>query len=276
MTKQILSLFTFRPEPFAFYLFIMFLIPDPVVRFFHRMASPPHFYALTERLMPWLAVIFLLLLAAGLYGGLYLAPPDYQQGDSYRIIYIHVPSAWMSLFIYVVMAVAGGIGLVWRIKLAEIVAVSSAPVGAGFTFIALVTGSLWGKPMWGTWWVWDARLTSELILLFLYLGVIGLYGAIDDKRTASKAVAILALVGVVNIPIIHYSVEWWNTLHQGPTVTKMDKPSIHVSMLIPLLLMAVAFKFYYLIAMLQRARIELLSRERNAQWVKSMVSLGAE
>jgi heme exporter protein C len=276
VTKQILSLFTFRPEPFAFYLFIMFLIPDPVVRFFHRMASPPHFYALTERLMPWLAVIFLLLLAAGLYGGLYLAPPDYQQGDSYRIIYIHVPSAWMSLFIYVVMAVAGGIGLVWRIKLAEIVAVSSAPVGAGFTFIALVTGSLWGKPMWGTWWVWDARLTSELILLFLYLGVIGLYGAIDDKRTASKAVAILALVGVVNIPIIHYSVEWWNTLHQGPTVTKMDKPSIHVSMLIPLLLMAVAFKFYYLIAMLQRARIELLSRERNAQWVKSMVSLGAE
>jgi heme exporter protein C len=250
----------------------MFLIPDPVVRFFHRMASPPHFYAFTERLMPWLVVIFLLLVGAGLYGGLYLAPADYQQGDSYRIIYIHVPSAWMSLFIYVVMAIAGAIGLVWRIKLSEIVMISSAPVGASFTFIALVTGSLWGKPMWGTWWVWDARLTSELILLFLYLGVIGLYGAIDDKRTASRAVAILALVGVVNIPIIHYSVEWWNTLHQGPTVTKMDKPSIHVSMLIPLLLMAVAFKFYYLIAMLQRARTELLLRERNAQWVKTMIS----
>ena len=194
---------------------------------------------------------------------------DYQQGDSYRIIYIHVPSAWMSLFIYVVMAIAGAIGLVWRIKLAEIVAISSAPIGASFTFIALVTGSLWGKPMWGTWWVWDARLTSELILLFLYLGVIGLYGAIDDKRVASKAVAILALVGVVNIPIIHYSVEWWNTLHQGPTVTKMDKPSIHVSMLIPLLLMALSFNVYYLIALIQRARVELLQRERNSQWVKN-------
>jgi heme exporter protein C len=247
----------------------MFLVPDPVVRFFHRMASPPHFYAFTERLMPWLVVIFLLLTITGLYGGLYLAPPDYQQGDSYRIIYIHVPAAWMSLFIYVVMAIAGAIGLVWRIKLAEVVMISSASVGASFTFIALVTGSLWGKPMWGTWWVWDARLTSELILLFLYLGVIGLYGAIDDKRTASKAVAILALVGVVNIPIIHYSVEWWNTLHQGPTVAKVGKPSIHLSMLTPLLLMALAFKVYYAIALILQARVELLQRERNSQWVKN-------
>jgi heme exporter protein C len=247
----------------------MFLVPDPVVRFFHRMASPPHFYAFSERLMPWLVVIFLLLTVSGLYGGLYLAPPDYQQGDSYRIIYIHVPAAWMSLFIYVVMAIAGGIGLIWRIKLAEIVMISSASVGASFTFIALVTGSLWGKPMWGTWWVWDARLTSELILLFLYLGVIGLYGAMDDKRTASKAVAILALVGVVNIPIIHYSVEWWNTLHQGPTVAKVGKPSIHLSMLTPLLLMALAFKVYYAIALILQARVELLQRERNSQWVKN-------
>jgi heme exporter protein C len=250
----------------------MFLVPDPVVRFFHRMASPPHFYAFTERLMPWLVVIFLLLAVSGLYGGLYLAPPDYQQGDSYRIIYIHVPAAWMSLFIYVVMAIAGAIGLIWRIKLAEVVMISSASVGASFTFIALVTGSLWGKPMWGTWWVWDARLTSELILLFLYLGIIGLYGAIDDKRTASKAVAILALVGVVNIPIIHYSVEWWNTLHQGPTVAKVGKPSIHVSMLTPLLLMALAFKVYYAIALILQARVELLQRERNSQWVKVKAS----
>lgn len=249
----------------------MKLIPGPIGRFFHRMASPPHFYALTGTLLPWLTALFFLFLLPGLYGGLVLAPPDYQQGDSYRIIYIHVPSAWMSLFVYMVMAAAGAIGLIWRIKLAEIVAISSASVGAGFTFITLVTGSLWGKPMWGAWWVWDARLTSELILLFLYLGVIGLYGAIDDKRAASKAIAILALVGVVNIPIIHYSVEWWNTLHQGPTVTKLDKPSIHVSMLVPLLLMAVAFKFYYLIAMLQRARLELLQRERNAQWVKALL-----
>ena len=249
----------------------MFLIPDSLGRFFHRMASPPHFYALTDRLMPWLISVFLILLGAGLYGGLVMAPPDYQQGDSYRIIYIHVPSAWMSLFVYVLMAIAGGIGLVWRIKLAEIVAISSAPVGAGFTLIALVTGSLWGKPMWGTWWVWDARLTSELILLFLYLGVIALYGAIDDKRVASRAIAILAIVGVVNIPVIHYSVEWWNTLHQGPTVTKMDKPSIHITMLIPLLTMAIAFKFYYLISMLQHARAELLQRERNSQWVKGLI-----
>ena len=249
----------------------MFLIPDSVVRFFHKQASPPYFYAFSGRMMPWLTVIFLLLVGIGLYGGLYLAPADYQQGDSFRIIYIHVPSAWMSLFIYVFMAIAGAIGLVWHIKLAEIVAVCSAPVGASFTFLTLVTGSLWGKPMWGTWWVWDARLTSELILLFLYLGVIGLYGAIDDKRVASRAVAILALVGVVNIPIIHYSVEWWNTLHQGPTVTKFDKPSIHISMLWPLLVMAVAFKFYYLIAMLQNVRTELVIREKNSQWVKKIL-----
>ena len=211
--------------------------------------------------------LFLICLLSGLYGGLVLAPADYQQGDSYRIIYIHVPAAWMSLFIYMVMAVSGAIALIWRIKLAEITTISSAAIGASFTFIALVTGSLWGKPMWGTYWVWDARLTSELILLFLYFGVLGLYSAIDDKRRASRAVAVLALVGVINIPIIHYSVEWWNTLHQGPTVTKFDKPSIHISMLIPLLLMALAFKFYYLIALLSRSRSELLRRERNSGWV---------
>lgn len=249
----------------------MSFIPAPIVRFYHRMASPPHFYRFTDKLLPWLIAIFILLAGYGLYSGLYLAPTDYQQGDSYRIIYVHVPAAWMSLFIYVVMAICGAIGLIWRMKLADVVLISSAPIGASFTFIALVTGSLWGKPMWGTWWVWDARLTSELILLFLYLGVISLYGAIEDKRTASRAVAILALVGVINIPIIHYSVQWWNTLHQGPTVTKMDKPSIHIDMLIPLLLMATAFTFYYGIAMLQAAKVELLIREQNKQWVKDML-----
>ena len=249
----------------------MFLIPDSVGRFFHRMASPPHFYAFTEKLLPWLTGIFLILLACGLYGGLYLAPPDYQQGDSYRIIYIHVPSAWMSLFIYMMMAVAGAIGLIWRIKLAEIVAISSASVGASFTFIALVTGSLWGKPMWGTWWIWDARLTSELILLFLYAAILATRHAYQTKEQGDKIVAILTLVGLVDLPVIHYSVEWWNTLHQGPTVTKMDKPSIHVSMLVPLLLMALAFKFYYVIAMLQRAKLELLQRERTANWVKKLI-----
>jgi len=249
----------------------MSIIPAPVSRFFHRTASSPHFYALADKFIPWLTVLFLLLLIPGLYGGLVTAPADYQQGDSYRIIYIHVPAAWMSLFIYVLMAVMGAIALVWHMKLAEVMLVASAPIGAGFTFVALVTGSLWGKPMWGTWWVWDARLTSELILLFLYLGVTSLYGAIEDKRSASRAVSILALVGVVNIPIIHYSVEWWNTLHQGPTVSKMDKPSIHISMLIPLLLMAFAFKVYYAIAVLQAAKLELLQREASAQWVKTLL-----
>ena len=220
--------------------------------------------------MPWLAGIFMLLLLTGLYGGLVLAPPDYQQGESYRIIFVHVPAAWMSLFIYMVMAFCGVVILVWRMKLAEVVLISSAAIGASFTFLALATGSLWGKPMWGTWWVWDARLTSELILLFLYLGIIGLHGAIEDKRIASRAVAILAIVGVVNIPIIHYSVEWWNSLHQGPTVTKFDKPSIHWSMLLPLLLMALAFQVYYVLALFQRCRAELLLRERNSKWVQEL------
>ena len=238
--------------------------------FFHKMASPKYFYDISGRMIPWLGAGFAVLTLAGLYYGLVKAPPDYQQGDSYRIMFVHVPAAWMSMFIYVVMAGAGAIGLVWHIKLAEVMAISSATVGASFTFLALVTGSIWGKPMWGAWWVWDARLTSELVLLFLYLGVIALYNAIDDKRTAARAVAILALVGVVNIPIIHYSVEWWNTLHQGPTVTKFDKPSIHLSMLIPLLLMAVAFKLYYVMVVLMRARCEVLERERHTSWVKQL------
>jgi len=237
---------------------------------FHKLGSPPHFYRIAGRWIPWLTWIFLLLLATGLYGGLIEAPPDYQQGESYRIMFVHVPAAWMSLFIYVVMAVCGAIIIIWRMKLAEVVLISSAPIGASFTFLALVTGSLWGKPMWGTYWVWDARLTSELILLFLYLGIIGLHNAIDDKRTAARAVAILALVGVVNIPIIHYSVEWWHSLHQGPTVTKFGKPSIHWSMLLPLLLMALAFQVYYVLALLHRCRAELLRRERNSKWVEEL------
>lgn len=237
---------------------------------FHKLGSPPHFYRIAGKWTPWLGGLFLMLLVAGLYGGLVLAPPDYQQGESYRIIFVHVPAAWMSLFIYVTMAFCGVVIIVWRMKLAEVVLISSAPIGASFTFLALVTGSLWGKPMWGTWWVWDARLTSELILLFLYLGVIGLHGAIEDKRVASRAVAILAIVGVVNIPIIHYSVEWWNSLHQGPTVTKFDKPSIHWSMLIPLLLMALAFQVYYVLALFQSCRVELLRRERNSKWVEEI------
>ena len=236
--------------------------------FIHRFASPPYFYGFAGRLLPWLSWLTAGLLVGGLVSGLILAPADYQQGESYRIIFIHVPSAWMSLFIYMVMAVAGGIGLIWHIKLAEIVSTVSAPIGAWFTFIALMTGSLWGKPMWGTYWVWDARLTSELVLLFLYLGVIALNSAIEDPRKGARASAILALVGVVNIPIIHFSVQWWNTLHQGATVSRLGAPAIHLSMLIPLLTMALAFKLYYAGFVLMRTRSQLLQRERNSAWVR--------
>jgi heme exporter protein C len=242
-----------------------------IVRFFHQLSSPKYFYNLSGRFIAWLGWACFILIAMGLYLGLVVAPPDYQQGDSYRIMFIHVPSAWMSLFIYVVMAVSSAIGLIWRIKLAEVIAISSAPIGASFTALALATGSLWGKPMWGTWWVWDARLTSELLLLFLYLGVIALYNAVEDKRTAARAAGILAIVGVVNIPIIHYSVEWWNTLHQGPTVAKFGAPSIHPSMLGPLLIMAIAFKLYYVMLVLLRSRCEVLERERNSKWVRELV-----
>lgn len=240
-------------------------------QFLHKLASPKYFYDLSGKWIPWLAWLTGLTLLAGLYYGLVKAPPDYQQGESYRIMFVHVPSAWMSMFIYMLMAVWSGINLIWNIKLADVMAGSSAALGASFTFLALVTGSLWGKPMWGAWWVWDARLTSELILLFLYLGYIALVSAIEDRRTAARAGSVLILVGVVNIPIIHYSVEWWNTLHQGPTVTKLDKPSIHLSMLIPLLIMAIGFKLYYLTVVLMRARVEVLDRERRSAWVRELL-----
>lgn len=241
--------------------------------FFHKLASPKYFYDISGRWLPWFSVATLLTLLAGLYQGLLVAPPDYQQGESYRIMFIHVPAAWMSMFVYMFMAGAGAVGLIWKIKLADVVAASCAPLGASFTFLALVTGSLWGKPMWGTWWVWDARLTSELILLFLYLGYIALQSAIEDTRTAARASTVLALVGVVNIPIIHYSVVWWNTLHQGATVTKMDAPSIATSMLIPLLLMALAFKLYFVTVLLLRARNEVLKRESSSRWVRETLSI---
>ncbi len=239
-------------------------------QFLHKLASPRYFYDISGKWIPWLSGLTVITLLAGLYYGLVKAPPDYQQGESYRIMFIHVPAAWMSMFIYVLMALWSGINLIWNIKLADVMTVSSATLGASFTFLALMTGSLWGKPMWGAWWVWDARLTSELILLFLYLGYIALVAAIEDRRTAARAGGVLILVGVVNIPIIHYSVEWWNTLHQGPTVTKLDKPSIHLSMLIPLLIMAVSFKLYYLTVVLMRARAEVLDRERRSAWVREL------
>ena len=238
----------------------------------HKFSSPKNFYTMSGKMVPWFAWGFGLTLVFGLYYGFFVAPTDYQQGESYRIMFVHVPAAWMSMFIYMVMAVSGGVGLIWRIKTADLMASASAPIGAAFTFIALVTGSLWGKPMWGTYWVWDARLTSELILLFLYLGFIALQASIEDPRNAARAGAVLAIVGVVNIPIIHYSVEWWSTLHQGATVSKMDKPSIHIDMLIPLLVMAVSFKLYYATSVLMRARGEILRREQNSRWVKEVVA----
>jgi len=234
---------------------------------FHKLASPPHAYRIAARLLPWFGWPAGALIAAGLYGGLVLAPADYQQGDAFRIVYVHAPSAWLSMFVYATMAVAAAIGLVWRIKLAHAVAAASAPIGASFTFLALATGAIWGKPMWGTWWVWDARLTSELILLFLYTGVMALRASIDDRDRADRAAAVLALVGVVNLPIIHYSVYWWNTLHQPATLTKIGKPSMAGDMLWPLLVMMLGFTLYYAAILLIRLRAEILRRERDAGWL---------
>ncbi|CAG0944931.1 Heme exporter protein C [Gammaproteobacteria bacterium] len=238
----------------------------------HRLASPPHFYRLAGVLRRWLLWPALACIAAGAYGGLVLAPPDYQQGEGFRIIYVHVPSAYLSMLIYVVMAVASAIALVWRIKLAHAVAASAAPIGASFTFLALVTGAVWGQPMWGTWWVWDARLTSELILLFLYLGYILLRSAFDDLGKADRASAVLALVGVVNIPIIHYSVIWWSTLHQGPTISKFDNPSITMDMLWPLLVMICGFTLFFLAVLTRRLQGEVLEREQQARWAREIIA----
>ncbi|MBN8740171.1 MAG: heme ABC transporter permease [Lysobacterales bacterium 69-70] len=243
---------------------------NPLVLWFHKLGSPPYFYRLAGRLLPWLWGLGLISLAVGLYGGLVLAPSDYQQSDAFRIIYVHVPSAWMSLFIYGFMALNGFIALIWRIKLSETLAMAAAPIGAAFTFICLATGSLWGKPMWGTWWTWDARLTSELVLLFLYFGVMGLYQAIEDRRQASRAAAFLALVGIVNLPIVHFSVNWWNTLHQGSTVRLFGPSLIDSRMLWPLLIMAIATKFLFAASLLSRARVDLLELEAGKDWARQV------
>ncbi len=239
---------------------------------FFQLASPKWFYTIARKVTPWLSVLMYSLMLAGLVLGLIFSPADYQQGNTVRIMYIHIPAAYMSMMIYVIMAVAGAIGLVWRMKMAHIVSVSCASIGAMFTALALLTGAIWGKPTWGTYWVWDARLTSELILLFLYLGFMALHSAYDDKKAADKASAVLALVGVVNIPIIHFSVEWWNTLHQGATLSKLEKPSMDTSMLWPLLIMIVAFKLYFVVTLFHKIRGEILLREKQASWVKKLVA----
>jgi heme exporter protein C len=225
-------------------------------------ASPQTFYPLAGHIARWCAVAAAILAAAGLYVGLFVAPTDAQQGEAYRIIFIHVPAAWMSMFIYVVMAFWAALGLALNTRLSGMMAAALAPTGALFTFIALWTGSLWGRPTWGTYWVWDARLTSELVLLFLYLGFIALQAAIDDPRRADRAGAVLAIVGVVNIPIIHYSVVWWNTLHQGASVSVTRAPTMAATMLTGMLLMALAFWMYSIAVSLWRVRC--IIRERGA------------
>jgi heme exporter protein C len=233
-----------------------------------KYSSPQSFYPLAGRVAPWFAAAAAVLGVAGLYIGLVRAPTDFQQGDAYRIIFIHVPAAWMSMFIYVVMAFWAGFGLAFNTRLSSMMAHALAPTGALMTFIALWTGSLWGRPTWGTWWVWDARLTSELILLFLYVGYMSLAAAIDDVRRSDKASAVLALVGVINVPIIYFSVQWWNTLHQGASVSVTRAPSMAGTMVAGMLVMVFAFWAYSIWAALVRVRCLILERERNAAWVR--------
>jgi len=236
-----------------------------------RFASPQTFYSLAGKLIPWFLVAAVLLGAAGLYVGLLVAPTDAQQGDAYRIIFIHVAAAWMSMFIYTVMAFWCAVGLIVNTRLSFMMALALAPTGALMTFIALWTGSLWGKPTWGAWWVWDARLTSELILLFLYIGFMSLHAAIDDVRRADRAAALLALVGAINVPIIYFSVKWWNTLHQGASVSLTRAPSMARAMLLGMLLVALAAWMYSIAASLMRVRSLILERESDSDWVQTIV-----
>ena len=226
----------------------------------HALANPTRFLRLAAAILPWSAALTVLLIGAGLVWGLLFSPPDYQQGNSVRIMYVHVPAAWMSMFIYSTMALASATALIWKHPVADLVAKASAPVGASFTLLCLVTGSLWGQPMWGTWWVWDARLTSVLILFFIYLGYIALWQAFDDPAKAGRAAAILAIVGAVNVPIIKFSVDWWNTLHQPASVLTMQGPKVAAAMLWPLLLMGLGFTAYYITLLCLRVRTEILGR----------------
>jgi heme exporter protein C len=236
----------------------------------HRFAKPSVFLKFTAPILPWLSVLTVILIAAGLYFSLIGSPVDYQQGHTVRIMYIHVPAAWMGLFCYVGMAICGAMSLIWKHPLADICARATAPVGATFTALCLITGSLWGEPMWGTWWVWDARLTSMLILLFLYLGYMALVNAFDDPERGSKAGSALALVGAVNVPIVKFSVDWWNTLHQPASIVRMDGPAIDPSMQVPLALMILGFTCYYLVVLILRVRLELNERRIRALHLSGM------
>ncbi|WP_455371152.1 heme ABC transporter permease CcmC [Petrachloros mirabilis] len=229
-----------------------------------RLSSMPAFYPLAGRIIPWSGGFAFVCGVLGLYIGLGLAPTDFQQGEAYRIIFVHVPAAWMSMFLYIVMAAWSAVGLGLNAKPSFLMAQSIAPTGALFTFLALATGSLWGKPTWGTWWVWDARLTSELLLLFLYLGAILLHASIDDRRRADRAVAVFTIVGVVNVPVIYFSVQWWNTLHQGASVSVTAAPKMATLMLTAMLIMMVAFWLYSIAIVLSRVRCHMLEREGHS------------
>jgi heme exporter protein C len=236
-----------------------------------KFLSTKQFYATSTLLLPWITVAFILLISYGLITGLFIAPADYQQGDGFRIMYVHVPSALTAMAIYFIMACCALSTLVWRVKIAAICMSCSAPIGAWFTFLALITGSIWGKPMWGTWWIWDARLTSVLILLFLYIGFIALQSVIPQQQNRDKAGAVIAIVGVINLPIIHYSVIWWNTLHQGPSISQFAAPSIAPSMLHPLIAMITAFLLFYVVILMWRMRNQILLREIKSHWIKEVI-----
>ena len=243
---------------------------NSLLLWFHRTGSPPNFDRFAARWIPWCFAVALLLLVLGIYGALFAVPTDYKQGDSFRILYIHVPAAWSAMFIFVAMAIQAFIALVWRIKACEILAVASAPIGAAFAAITLITGSIWGRPTWGTWWEWDPRLTSMLVMFFLYLGVIALHNAIEDRRAAARAACFLALIGVINVPIVHFSVHWWNSLHQGETIRFVGESSMHHTMLWPLLLTTLATKVWFVGSLLQRARVLNLENESAQPWAKSL------
>tara|TARA_R110000737_G_scaffold325120_4_gene338371 strand:+ start:3477 stop:4232 length:756 start_codon:yes stop_codon:yes gene_type:complete len=241
-------------------------------KWLHPYANPEISYHFAGKILPWCARLAFAFLTIGITWALLFAPADYQQGDTFRIFYLHVPAAMLSMGIYLAMAIAALSSLVWQLKLADASAAAMAPIGATFTFIALVTGAAWGKPMWGTWWIWDARLTSELILLFLYLGVMALHNAFEDKTLAGKAAGILALVGVINLPIIKYSVEWWNTLHQGATVSKLGQPSMTADMFWPFLVCFIGFAFLVTALICLRFRTEILHRNSMRPWVRELVT----
>jgi heme exporter protein C len=243
-------------------------------KFLYQMASPKAFYQLTKPWLSYLGFSALLFFLVGIIWGLVFAPPDYQQGDAFRIIYVHVPAAFLSMAIYTWMGFLAILLLVWRIKLAGLILGLAAQIGASMAFLALVTGSIWGKPMWGTWWVWDARLTSELILLLLYLAILATKSAFQNREQGDKIIAILTLVGLIDLPIIHYSVYWWNSLHQGATLSVLAKPKIAGSMLYPLLFTLAGFTLYCLWIILHKARTEILAREFRQHWVKELAERG--